>query len=145
MNSRIALFFPLAALALIGCVDRGNWKPAPQLKPDTLASTQSLHEAQVDANAWPSDHWGRAYGDPQLDALVEEALAGSPTLAIAQARLRAAQAQSVSARAALAPRTVIDASVTRQRYPQNDLYPPPLGGSWSTEARAALDFSWELD
>ena len=62
-----------------------------------------------------------------------------------QARLRAAQAQTVAARAGLAPRTAIDASVTRQRYPQNDLYPPPLGGSWSTEARAALDFSWELD
>jgi NodT family efflux transporter outer membrane factor (OMF) lipoprotein len=66
-------------------------------------------------------------------------------LAIAQARLRAAQAQTVSARGALAPRTALDAQVTRQRYPQNDLYPPPLGGSWSTEGRAALDFSWDLD
>ena len=94
MNSRIALLSPLAALALIGCVDRGNWKPAPQLAPEALASSQTLHDARSTAASWPTDHWWRSYGDPQLDALVEEALAGSPTLEIAQARLRAAQAQT---------------------------------------------------
>ncbi len=135
----------LTATALAGCVDRGHWKPAPQLEAQSLASAQALKDARVDAAAWPADGWWRSYGDPQLDALVAEALAGSPSLAIAQARLRAAQAQTVAARAGLAPRTALDAQVTRQRYPQNDLYPPPLGGSWSTEARAALDFSWELD
>jgi NodT family efflux transporter outer membrane factor (OMF) lipoprotein len=145
MSARTFLFVPLLALCLSGCVDRGNWKPTPQLDAKTLSAQQTLRDAKVDASSWPTDQWWRAYGDPQLDALVDEALAGSPSLAIAQARLRAAQAQTVSARGALAPRTAVDAQVTRQRYPQNDLYPPPLGGSWSTEGRAALDFSWELD
>ncbi|HEY7995367.1 MAG TPA: TolC family protein, partial [Steroidobacteraceae bacterium] len=139
------LLLLLSAVALGGCVDRGNWQPTPQLQAKSLASDQALKDARVDPAAWPADGWWHSYGDPQLDALVEEGLAGSPSLAIAQARLRAAQAQTVSARAGRAPRTVIDASITRQRYPENDLYPPPLGGSWSTEARAALDFSWELD
>ena len=97
-------------MALAGCVDRGNWKPAPQLEAQSLTSAQALKDARVDAAAWPADGWWRSYGDPQLDALVEEALAGSPSLAIAQARLRAAQAQTVAARAGLAPRTAIDAS-----------------------------------
>jgi NodT family efflux transporter outer membrane factor (OMF) lipoprotein len=145
MIPRSFLCIPILALALSGCVDRGNWKPTPQLDAKTLTTQQALHDAKVDASAWPTDQWWRSYGDPQLDALVDEALAGSPSLAIAQARLRAAQAQTVSARGALAPRTALDAQVTRQRYPQNDLYPPPLGGSWSTEGRAALDFSWDLD
>jgi len=139
------LCIPILALALSGCVDRGNWKPTPQLDAKALTTQQALHDAKVDASAWPADQWWRSYGDPQLDALVDEALAGSPTLAVAQARLRAAQAQTVSARGALAPRTALDAQVTRQRYAENDLYPPPLGGSWSTEGRAALDFSWDLD
>ena len=145
MNSRIALLLPLAALTLIGCVDRGNWKPAPQLKSDALASSQTLKDAKLEAAAWPADQWWRSYGDPQLDALVEEALAGSPTLEIAQARLRAAQAQTVAARAARDPQTVFNASITRERFPQNELYPAPLGGSWATAGNATLDFSWDLD
>jgi NodT family efflux transporter outer membrane factor (OMF) lipoprotein len=145
MNSRIALLLPLVALTLMGCVDRGNWKPAPQLKSDALASSQTLKDAKLEAAAWPADQWWRSYGDPQLDALVEEALAGSPTLEIAQARLRAAQAQTVAARAARDPQTVFNASITRERFPQNELYPAPLGGSWATAGNATLDFSWDLD
>jgi len=145
MNSRSALLLPLVALTLMGCVDRGNWKPAPQLKSDALASSQTLKDAKLEAAAWPADQWWRSYGDPQLDALVEEALAGSPTLEIAQARLRAAQAQTVAARAARAPQTVFNASITRERFPQNELYPAPLGGSWATAGNATLDFSWDLD
>src|SRR5579863_5046422 len=145
MNSRIALLLPLGALMLLGCADRGAWKPAPQLKPDALASTQTLHDARLDAAAWPAEQWWRSYGDPQLDALVEEALAGSPTLEIAEARLRAAQAQAVSARAAREPQAAFNASLTRERFPQNELYPAPIGGSWVTAGNATLDFSWDLD
>src|SRR5271156_6476517 len=145
MIPRSFLYLPILALTVSGCVDRGNWKPTPQLDAKALTTQQTLHDAKLEPSAWPTDQWWRSYGDPQLDTLVNEALAGSPTLAIAQARLRAAQAQTVSARGALAPRLALDAQVTRQRYPQNDLYPPPLGGSWSTEGRAALDFSWDLD
>ena len=145
MTPRTLSLIPALLLVLCGCVDRGNWKAAPQLQARDLKSAQALKDAPIDAAAWPQDQWWRAYGDPQLDALVEEALAGSPSLQVAQARLRAAQAQTVAARGALAPQTSLDAQVSRQRYPQNDLYPPPLGGSWSTEGRAALDFSWEID
>ncbi|MGB9330142.1 MAG: hypothetical protein WCB10_05180, partial [Steroidobacteraceae bacterium] len=108
MIPRNWLCIPILGLALSGCVDRGNWKPTPQLDAKTLTTQQALHDAKVDASAWPADQWWRSYGDPQLDALVDEALAGSPTLAVAQARLRAAQAQTVSARGALAPRTALD-------------------------------------
>jgi NodT family efflux transporter outer membrane factor (OMF) lipoprotein len=145
MISRIALVIPVLALTLAGCVDRGNWKPAPQLAPESLASAQTLKDTKLDNTAWPADQWWRAYGDPQLDALVGEALAGSPSLEMAQARLRAAQAQTVAARAGRDPQVAINASVIRERFPQNELYPAPLGGSWATQGNAALDFSWDLD
>jgi len=135
----------LLALALDGCVDRGNWKAAPQLATGQLESGRTLQAAPVDAAAWPADGWWRGYGDAQLDALVDEALAGSPTLEVAQARLRAAQAQTVAARGLRAPQVRLDAQVMRQRYPEHDLYPPPIGGSWETPASAQLDFSWTLD
>jgi NodT family efflux transporter outer membrane factor (OMF) lipoprotein len=142
---RFLSYIPVLALTVSGCVDRGNWKPTPQLDAKSLTTQQTLHDAKVEDSAWPTDQWWRSYGDPQLDALVNEALAGSPSLAIAQARLRAAQAQTVSARGALAPRVALDAQVIRQRYPLDDLYPPPLGGAWSTQTTAQLDFSWDLD
>ncbi|MBS0579821.1 MAG: efflux transporter outer membrane subunit [Proteobacteria bacterium] len=145
MNTRSVLLTAAAALAMAGCVDRGGWKPAPKLEPNTLAAGHSLQDTRLDSAAWPGDQWWRSYGDPQLNALIDEALAGSPSLEIAQARLRAAQAQAEAAGAARWPSAVVNGEVTRQRYPEHGLYPPPYAGSWSTDARLALDFSWELD
>jgi NodT family efflux transporter outer membrane factor (OMF) lipoprotein len=145
MNLRSFLFTGVSALLLAGCVDRGGWKPAPELQPQSLASSQTLKDATAEAAAWPADGWWKSYGDPQLDALVDEALAGSPSLEIAQARLRAAQGLLVSAHGVRAPQMAVDASVVRQRFPDNDLYPPPLGGSWNTQASALLNFNWDLD
>jgi len=145
MTPRALAIFSLLAALLVGCVDRGDWKPTPKLEAAALTTQQALHDTKLDAAAWPADEWWHAYRDPQLDALVAEALAGSPSLEIAQARLRAAQAQTLAARGARAPQVNLDAELTRQRYPEHALYPPPLGGSWSTDARVALDFSWDLD
>src|ERR1700694_6259717 len=102
MSTRnIVLVATLAAL-LAGCVERGDWKPAPKREPQALSAQQTLAGARLDAAAGPPDLWWHGYGDPQLDALVAEALAGSPSLGIAQARLRAAQAQAIAAGAGAA-------------------------------------------
>src|SRR6516165_4394421 len=145
MSMRIFLLAPSLALALWGCVDRGGWQPTPQVAPQTLSLRHTVAAAEVGPAAWPADGWWRRYGDAQLDALVGEALAGSPSLATAQARLRAAQAQAVAARAARLPTTTANAAATRQRYAEDYLFPPPFGGSYVNDARVALDFSWDLD
>jgi NodT family efflux transporter outer membrane factor (OMF) lipoprotein len=141
----ILLALTALAVLLAGCVDTGHWKPAPQLAPRALAADRALSGAQVDATAWPQDGWWHSYGDPQLDALVAEALAGSPSLEIAEARLRAARGQALAAHAALLPAVSADASVIRQRFPEDGLYPPPYGGSYFTQGQAQLDFSYDLD
>jgi NodT family efflux transporter outer membrane factor (OMF) lipoprotein len=145
MITRISLLVPIVALALGGCVDRGNWKPAAELHPQALDTQQTLASARVEATAWPADAWWRSYRDPQLDGLVDEALAGSPTLQTAEARLRAAQGQAIAARSALIPSASLDGQVTRQRFPVDELYPPPLGGSYWTQGQLTLDFSYDLD
>jgi NodT family efflux transporter outer membrane factor (OMF) lipoprotein len=144
VTHRITLMM-LLAVVLAGCVDRGGWKPAPQLTPQSLSASRTLGGAPLDTHAWPQDEWWRSYRDPQLDRLVDEALAGSPSLEIAEARLRAAQGQAIAARAARAPSTSLDAQVIRQRFPVNGLYPPPYGGSWWNQGQVMLDFSWDLD
>lgn len=142
---RAALVVPLLSLALAGCVDRGGWKPTARTEPAALGTEQTLAAAHVDAAAWPREGWWQTLGDGQLDALVSEALAASPSLEIAQARLRAAQGQALAAGAARLPTAALDAEATRQRYPQNGLFPPPYAGNWVTDGRVALDFSFDLD
>src|SRR6266446_4044407 len=92
MSTRSIVLGVSVAASLAGCVERGDWKPAAQLQPQALGAQQTLAGAKLDAAAWPADQWWRAYADPQLDTLIAEALAGSPSLEIAEARLRAAQA-----------------------------------------------------
>src|ERR1700757_4402142 len=76
----------VASLALAGCVTVPNLGKAPQTAPvQTYATAQTFEAPAAD---WPSDRWWTAYGDAQLDQLIDEALAGSPRLAEAQARGR---------------------------------------------------------
>src|ERR1700730_6097894 len=145
MSTRNTVLVATLAAALAGCVDRGDWKPAPKLEPQALGAQQALAGARLDPAAWPAGPGWHGCGDPQLDALVAEARAGSPSLEIAQARRRAAQAQALAAGAARMPAAALDAETTRQRYPEHGLFPPPFAGSYSTDARVALDFSFDLD
>lgn len=135
----------LAALLLAGCVtDHDRHAPRP-LEPNNLVADRVLAGAQVNEDAWPEEDWWSAYGDPQLDALMGEALAGSPSLQVAQARLRAAQAQATRASGSRLPTVSADAEVTRQRYSANGMYPAPFAGNSFTDGRLALDFSYDLD
>ncbi len=131
--------------ALCGCVDRGGWNAAPQLAPAQLTAERTLSGMPVDASAWPADGWWRGYGDPQLDALVAEAIAGSPSLIAAEARLRAAQGQALAVGALKLPNVALDAQATRQRYPENGLYPPPYAGNYYNDGRVAFDLSYDID
>ena len=85
------------------------------------------------------------YDDAQLDALMVDGLAGSPSLAAAKARLARATAAAGVARSALLPQVNGNAVITDQRYSENYIFPPPFAGSWNTDSRLTLDFSYEFD
>jgi NodT family efflux transporter outer membrane factor (OMF) lipoprotein len=67
--------------------------PLAQIKPAAGYAAEKALGAPT-TTAWPSEVWWTAYNDPQLTALIEEALKGSPDLKVAEARLRQAQAQT---------------------------------------------------
>src|SRR5437660_478979 len=92
----------------------------------------------------PREHDRRA-ADLQLDTLVDEALAGSPNMRLAQARLDQARAQARIVRAPLRPQVNADASVNRQRFSENYIFPPPIGGSSYTTTQLDVSASWEAD
>jgi NodT family efflux transporter outer membrane factor (OMF) lipoprotein len=111
--------------------------------PDAYAATQTL---SADAVAWPVDTWWKAYGDAQLDGLVDEALVGSPTLAQAEARLRRAQALASQAKAAQLPSVTANGGVERSKQSYNNGIPPdfvPQG--YNNYGNLSLNFDWELD
>jgi NodT family efflux transporter outer membrane factor (OMF) lipoprotein len=111
----------------------------------TPAAYQSAQALSGEHGNWPAADWANRYGDPQLAALIAEALQNSPTLDQARARVAAAAAVSDSAYAAAGPKVNLDASITRQKYSSSALVPPPVAGSWQTENKAVLSASYELD
>lgn len=145
MVGRFKSLFSAALLASVaGCAsvpDLGA-RPAPAA-PESLATTRSFADARGD---WPADQWWRGFGDPQLDALIGEALAGAPDLRAADARVRAAQGLAQQAGAALLPRLGAEASVGGQRQSQNLGIPPQFVPDGIQDVgRIAGTFSFDLD
>jgi outer membrane protein TolC len=92
-----------------------------------------------------NQQWWQALGDPQLDRIMSDALAGNPGLDLAAARLRQAQQVIGIAHAGLEPRIGIDAQETGERLSGKYIIPPPYAGTarWVGTVQAGL--SWSLD
>ena len=136
-----------AVLALLaGCASEGRQHPLATLHAaDALAAAGVTGKFAVTPAAWPAPDWWRRYGDAQLDGLMTEALAASPTLRLAAARVRQAGALSSLAEADLSPQMNGAARSGRQRFSEHSNVPKPLAGSWNWSNEATLNFSYELD
>jgi NodT family efflux transporter outer membrane factor (OMF) lipoprotein len=132
-----------ATLLLCSCASfKGITTEAKLRDSADYASRQTLPEQ---GGQWPGLDWAAQLGGAPLQALVEEALADSPNLQVAAARVAAARAAVENARGATLPTVGAQASSTYQRFTQTGLYPPPLAGGWYTDSLLALNFSYELD
>src|SRR3546814_4897761 len=97
------------------------------------------------AAAWPRSDWWSSFGDPQLDRIVGEALADSPTLRTAEARVRTAQAMEAAAGASLLPNVSGSMSTVEHHYSANGTTPSPVRGTWQTVYEGNLAVGYELD
>ena len=145
MNARLTKAFVVVcalALTLIGCAGI----PA-KLAPPQLRDAAPLAGLPVPAGgAWPDPEWWKRYADPQLDALIAQALQSSPTLAQAQARVAIAEQQIAGKRAAGAPYVGGSASVSRQRISENGLFPAELlGFTWYNQGDIGAQFQYDFD
>ncbi len=105
---------PLLAALLAGC------SFAPHLQTPAVPVADSYKEldpwiAAEPADQLPRDAWWALYGDPQLDDLEKQLIAGSPDLAAALARYQQAQAVSAQQNAALFPSLNANAGMTHNR------------------------------
>jgi NodT family efflux transporter outer membrane factor (OMF) lipoprotein len=143
-SARLGQLGALVLFALSACASYPSSTAAPKPKPvSTYAADRTLTAADAD---WPAADWWKAYGDPQLDRLITEALEGAPTLAQAQARLRRAVASTAAARAAGLPALSASGGVAEARQSEYQGIPPefvPKG--YIATGSVALNFNWELD
>ena len=132
------------AAALSACATLPKSSAQPQIASAAdYASSQSL---AAPVGMWPADSWWESYGDPQLSSLIAEALAGSPDIAVAEARLRRAQAGAQVADAARKPQASASAAAIQQKHSYNYLTPRDLTPQgWDDYGTASLTFTWQLD
>jgi NodT family efflux transporter outer membrane factor (OMF) lipoprotein len=127
--------------ALLGaCVPVPHDQPA--LKP-AEARDMGLTGAALAVPIAPD--WWQGLGDPQLNRIMAEALAGNPGLAQTMARMALAQSAIAYTKAGLLPQVTAQASATEERFSNRSIYPAPLGGSWNSLNALEADLSWSLD
>lgn len=126
----------LTALLLAGCATPHEQPKVAQVAPQALGL--DAQTAAIDAR------WWSAFGDPQLDRLVEAGLAGNPSLETALARVRLAESQIQTQRAGLLPHASGTAQANRGRIGDKFL-PAPIGGSDVDIGVAGANLSWDLD
>ncbi len=136
------------SLALAACTVGPNYR-APKLDvPD------EFRESAEKAGAPELDAWWKSFGDQELEHLIGRALASSPDLAVASARLREARAMLGSVEAQSKPRIDGAGSYTDSRFSENGFL-QGLGGGGPPGAifpgqeieleQVGLEASWELD
>ncbi len=130
----------------------------PDYQPPNTTVPSGYAESQAPTNAGDAElsTWWTAFRDPQLDELVNRAIAQNLDVEMAAARIREARARERVAGAAASPNVDAQGSVTRQRISENAIPAPPgAGGSGNsgfglpgqefTTWRVGFDASWELD
>ncbi|MDR3673399.1 MAG: efflux transporter outer membrane subunit [Holophaga sp.] len=137
--NRLPFAVPALLLMAIGCarlVQTEYRKPALQVPGRWAEGGGSESAPTLDQTAW----W-KAFADPVLDGLMDQALKGSLDLRQAQARIVQARAELTTAKAAQAPTVTASASATRGQTSQNSLsaYPYPY-----TQYQAGFDAAWEF-
>ena len=131
------------ALTLAGCASTHGLSPQDRpTDPDQLAASRSL--GAFSKADFPTTTWWTAFGDPQLDALIAEALRGTPTLDIADARLRQAVAQAGLADSARKASVGVGAQYAGLRIPET-IAPAPLGGSYQGIVLLTMNFKYDPD
>jgi len=133
-----------SAASLAACAGLpGKDMPAGPKPAAAYASDQSLAAPE---SAWPTSDWWTAYGDPQLDSLIDEALAQSPDMATAKARIDKARAALAEVRVGLYPTLKGQASIAETKESYNNGIPAlfvPKG--YNDIGSAQLDFSYDFD
>lgn len=126
------------ALALAACAPAAPDRRVQTIEPPALGLAGPAAPAIA-------DRWWTALGDPQLDALVDAAIAGAPRLDAAEARIRQAAAALDAADALDGPNVDVTGSGQVVRLSGRSTIPPPFAGSTRFLGELRANLGWNLD
>jgi NodT family efflux transporter outer membrane factor (OMF) lipoprotein len=149
---RLSILAPLAGASLLGaCAVGPDYRGPPAAAPLSTAAGRFHRATEIHTlPGAPPARWWEAMNEPELSRLIDQALADSPTVREAQARVRAARATLGATRAALLPSGGAGALQASARIPKN-----ALGGLTGVAPAAVprnidlysagFDALWEVD
>jgi outer membrane protein, multidrug efflux system len=135
-------------LLIAGCASAPSREAPPHLDIPAAWKVEAPWRESAPNDAVARGPWWQRFDDPQLDALEREALAGSPTLAVAMARLQQARAGVDVASAGLFPQIGVSGRAARQRISANrplTRYDAPNFTTVQNEFALSLTASYEAD
>ena len=148
LSKRALAGLPLV-IALAGCApSHDTGKPLQQQTP---ASHVAMELPAAVKNGWPQSNWWQDYHDPQLNSLIQRALANAPDMQIAEQRIRLAEAQARMSQSSLGPNLDFSADIERQKMSSEGLMGPFATdtdgntGPWYTNGTFGLTAGWDLD
>lgn len=167
--SRRAIFRPaVTALALLaaGCAVGPDYQRAKPVTPGAFGETARQNDAGVASRARataPDPRWWRSFNSPQLDSLIERAIAGNLSLQQTVLRIAGAREQITQAGGAFFPAVNGNLSATRQQlglkgelkshdvYGQLDDVDPQISSALGPLTQpinlyqGSFDAQWEID
>lgn len=138
---------PLVSLAALAACTVGPNYEGPK-SAGAVAAPATFARAGQTSTAQPVvADWWRGLNDPQLDALVERALKDSPSIAVAEARLRQARSALRLDRANGLPNANVQGTYLRAELPNGGLTGGTAdGGTQGIDFyNVGFDASWEID
>lgn len=151
MTRNLTLIAIAASGLLSACATVGPDYKGPPATPATASFHRAEPATATAAATPPAARWWLALNDPELDRLIHRALADSPNVKVAQARLRSARAGLAESRTAFLPRGGAKAGETSLRLPLDSIpgqANPGKAGQGHANLNlynAGLDATWELD
>ena len=144
MRYKRQLLALLPILLLSGCVPKIN--KAEPISDNTVTSDIEKNITMYDtADTQLVRDWWRGYGDTQLDTIIAEALSNAPTLKSVEARYSQANSIIQSVESRNMPHLAAKASVIRERFSENHIFPAPLGGSTNNQYQPSLTLDYDFD
>jgi multidrug efflux system outer membrane protein len=139
MRSRHSLFV-IALLLLTGCTLGPKYKRPTVAVPDTYRGLAPDAGSQS-AASFGEEKWWNVFQDPQLQALIREALAQNYDVRIAAVRVLQAQASLGITRADQFPTIAGGVSTSNERFPATKITP----AFEASPSQVNLSLFWELD
>ncbi len=136
------LFWLVICIVLTSCANYfGIHSHQKIVQPSQFQTKKTLPRQK---GGWPVTDWAKQFGDPQLDALIHEALVNNPDLQIAKARIAQARSIAEAKAASMAPAVKWDGTAgvggTHVNIPFPSYANPLAQGGYLFSLNYTLDF-----